>query len=448
LNSPLKLLMICWAFPPDAQVGALRLARFSRYLPEFGIQPIVLTIEDRFREIVDSSLPSIPGLRIERTEIAATAVDWYRRSKASVRAAGPASDQSASPPSANDRKSFLRRQIATLLQFPGPDSGWYRPALQAARKLVREESIAGIFSSSPPTVSHRIAFRLKQECNLPWLADFRDPWFTSFDVDNEPMWWRYLNGMMESRCLRAADRLICNTDRMRQDFLRSHSELPQHKFVTITNGFDNSDGPPLKQTRARFQRLFLHLGNIYGLRRIDTFCRAIESLVNGQKIDPSTFKIVFLGHVEPSLQAKARGAAPGLFQSGCIEFRARVDRHLAQQTLWEADMLLLFQGGHDLQVPAKFHEYLLTGKPIFAVAQKGALTDVLDETGAGIWAAPGNTDEIATNFLQALALPPLSPAEAHARWYARFHYLSLTERLATCFLDLVDPLRRPTRTLA
>jgi len=429
--------MICWAFPPDGQIGALRAARFCRYLPEFGVEPIVLTMEDRFRETVDNSLPPISGLRIERTEVAATRVDWYRRSKAILDSSGSAGEKSPNTSTSNVRKSLLRRHIAALLQLPGPDSGWYHPALRAARKLIREESIAAIFSSSPPTVSHRIALRLNEEWNLPWLADFRDPWATSSCENDEPLWWRYLNRSTESRCVRSADRVICNTEWLRKDFLRSHPKLSQEKFVTLTNGFDDPTLPSVKLLRARSRRLFLHLGNIYGLRRIDTFCLAIENLVTAQKIDPSTFQIVFLGHVEPFLEAAARKSAPELFRFGCIEFRARVGREEARLTLAEADMLLIFQGGHYLQVPAKFYDYLVTGLPILAVAEKGALTDLLEETGSGIWTEPERPEEIAANFLRALALPVILPADAQSRWYKRFHYRPLAGRLAASIRDVV-----------
>jgi glycosyltransferase involved in cell wall biosynthesis len=430
--------MICWAFPPDAQIGALRVARFCRYLPEFGIEPIVLTMEDRFRETLDNSFPPINRLRIVRTEVAATPVDWYRRSKAVL--ASPVNDGKESPgvSISNVRRSFLRRQLLSLLQLPGPDSGWYYPALRAARKLVREEPISAIFSSSPPTVSHRIALRLSKESNLPWLADFRDPWSTSSNENDEPSWWRYLNKSREARCLRSADRVICNTEWLRRDFLRSNPQLPQQKFVTVTNGFDDQTLPLVKPSQAGSRRLILHLGNIYGLRRIDTFCVAIENLVTAQKIDPSTFQIVFLGQIEPSLEAAARKGAPGIFRLGCVEFRARVSREEAQQTLTEADILLIIQGGHYLQIPAKFYDYLLVGRPIIAVAQEGALTNLLEETGSGVWADHEKPDEIAASFLRALTLPSISPVEAQQRWYERFHYRPLTQRLSSYIRDVAE----------
>ena len=211
LDSPIKILVISHCFPPDIQVGGWRVAEFCRYLPEFGVQPFVLTIEDRFRESIDNSFSLPPGIRVERTTVDPTRVDWYRRAKSFFGAGGnirqPQKPSSVTPAS----KGLLRRNLITLLQYPGPDSGWYRPAIRAAERLIREESIAGIFSSSPPVVAHRIALHLKQKFNLPWLADFRDPW-AAHRAATTPAWWRRVNQRMESRCVRSAERVICNTE--------------------------------------------------------------------------------------------------------------------------------------------------------------------------------------------------------------------------------------------
>ncbi len=225
------------------------MARFCRYLPEFGIRPIVLTINNRFREALDNTVQSIPELYVKRTEVRQTPADWYRRAKARLAVRKATIGGSEVSVMATRSKSSVRQHVSMLLQFFGPDSGWYQPAVEAGRKLIREESIDAILSSSPPAVSHRIALRLKKDFDLPWLADFRDPWAHSAYWNDGPPWWRYINNLLESRCVRGADRVICNTERLRQNFLQFYSELPQRKFATITNGFVDS-GPPREQAAS------------------------------------------------------------------------------------------------------------------------------------------------------------------------------------------------------
>ena len=55
----MKVLVIAFNFPPDAEVGARRVAGFCRYLPEFGIQPVVLTVEERFYRVRDETVVNI-----------------------------------------------------------------------------------------------------------------------------------------------------------------------------------------------------------------------------------------------------------------------------------------------------------------------------------------------------------------------------------------------------
>ena len=63
-----KLLLIAYYFPPDNAVGGLRIAKFARYLPSFGWEPTVLTVEDRYREQLDMTrLNDLRDTRIVKT---------------------------------------------------------------------------------------------------------------------------------------------------------------------------------------------------------------------------------------------------------------------------------------------------------------------------------------------------------------------------------------------
>jgi glycosyltransferase involved in cell wall biosynthesis len=106
--------------------------------------------------------------------------------------------------------------------------------------------------------------------------------------------------------------------------------------------------------------------------------------------------------------------------------------------MWGADLLVLFPGNR-FQVPAKFYEYLRTGKPIFAVANPGALTDLIDSTGAGVWADINDPKDIAGKLLTALQLPIRSQEEVQARWDGQFHYRALAAQLAEQILRVARP---------
>ena len=60
--------------------------------------------------------------------------------------------------------------------FPDLYKGWYLPALREARKILQEEKIDLIFTSSPPYTSAFIAKKLKEEFGVPWVVEWRDLW--------------------------------------------------------------------------------------------------------------------------------------------------------------------------------------------------------------------------------------------------------------------------------
>lgn len=333
----------------------------------------------------------------------------------------------------------LSRYLVSVLSFPDQYWGWYFPAMRTARHLLQSSKLDAVFSTAPPYTAHLIALGLNAKYQLPWIADFRDPW-----IDNESLLpcqallLREAAVRMEAKCVTSADLVVCNTDWQKKRFWERYQNLPREKFATLTNGFDGVQPLPSLDLKKHKPLLCLHLGTIYEGRRIDTFCKSLSILVNEKKLDPNAVRILFLGGTDESSIASCREVASELMDSGMIEFRQRVDKQEARQCILDADLLLVFQGAYRAQIPLKFYEYLSTGKPIFAVAQPGALTDVIAETGAGVWAGENDLFEIGGKFLHALTLPA-QPAEViQQRWMERFHFHSLSRQLAKWIRDLVD----------
>jgi glycosyltransferase involved in cell wall biosynthesis len=423
LSSVTRVLFVSYTFPPDAAVGGLRISRLCRRLPEHEIEPVVLSVQEKFYDRIDHSVVLPPGLRVQRTGAVLTPLDWYRRAKqlfASKVSGGSGVARGNGP-------AFFRRQALALLETPDPYWGWYFPALRAGEKLIQELNIDLIFSSGPPWISHLVAKQLQARHKLPWIADFRDPWAHFLPEAKGPRWRHRLQERLEDQSIRAADLVICNTDRLRQAFATQYSDLDSQKFRTLTNGYEELEVAATKNPSSD-RRVFLHLGSIYGLRRIDTFLDAIANLIRSGKLNPDNFKLVFQGDLSPGFMVAAEHNVQDLKNRGCLEFRPRVNRDQAQGVLWNADMLLLFQGNHALQVPAKFYEYLQTGIPIFAVTEDGALTDLLSSTHSGLWASPNDSNQIAERFLQVLQMAPRSPSLVEDALSQQFHYGELTAK--------------------
>jgi glycosyltransferase involved in cell wall biosynthesis len=427
LDRRLRLLVVSHTFPPLAEVGAIRVSQLCRYLPDWGIEPIVLSAQERSSETQDYSRPLPAGLRVLRAPMMSTPLDWYASFKRVFGRGESATAPERAEPSPRDR-GILRRNFKALLQIPDAHWGWYRPALRMGRQLLRQEKIDAIYSSGPPWTSHLVARQLKREFGIPWLIDFRDPWADSLPEETKPEWWHRRAKHMEEDCVSIADVVVGNTEPLTAAFQRRYAGLDAAKFRTLTNGFE--DLPVPSQRRANSRKLLLHLGSLYAHRRIDTFLMALSELVGSGRLSPQSFEVLFQGETESSYFAEANRLVPQLMQNGCVRFSPRISSQQASMLLWQADLLLLFQGSHTLQVPAKFYEYLQTGIPILAVSEEGALAQAMEATQAGIWVRPADSREIAVKLLEALERPARNPDEVKRQFVARYHYRNLAGQLA------------------
>lgn len=235
----LKVLVIAFNYPPDGEVGARRVAGFCRYLPEYGIQPVVLTVEERFYRVRDETVPVPQGVQVVRTSFD-NPLQWYRRLRFHIRRNRKLSVAQEEVESAVTKSRFLRQQLLTLLDTPDEYWGWYFPAIRAAEKLIHTQPIAAVLSTGPPWTPHLIARHLKKKYHIPWLADFRDPWASDPWRRSVPLWRQRIDGRLEASCLRWADLVLSVTDGMRTEFTEQYPSSAA-KFVTLTNGLDGSN---------------------------------------------------------------------------------------------------------------------------------------------------------------------------------------------------------------
>lgn len=425
--------MVAYNFPPDAEVGAKRIARLCRYLPQFDINPVVVTIEERFNHTNDASFPVPPGVRVIRTAPMVHPVDRYIAWRNGAKAGRHPISKNAPPvlPAQNAanlkrKEPRLRNAILSVLEFPDHYWGWYSPAIRTISRLVKEEQFSLILSTAPPWTSHLIARQIKLRHKVPWIADFRDSW-TSDVWFGPPAWHKMLARKLERKCVHDADLILCVTNGIRRQFIEHYPELDQLKFVTLTNGFDGVLTTPQRREKNA-PMVCLHLGELYRGRRIDTLCQAVLQLVGTGKLKFTDIKIVCVGPADPAILESARQSGSELLENDVLQFRPRVSYEEGQRLLAAADILLVLQGNHR-GVSAKFFEYLQSGKPVLAIAKEGDLTQLIDDTHCGLWADSENVPDIATKFDAMTRFPSRAPGEIKLL-EDRFHFRSLAGRLA------------------
>lgn len=165
------LLILAYDFPPYVSVGGLRPYAWYKYLKEFGIEPVVVTRQ--WGNVYGNELDYIaPGSSretiVEDSECGTIIRTPYKPNLANRLMLRYG----------KNRFSFLRKsitafyEIAQFVFFVGPKSCIWR----GAKNYLKDNKVDAIIATGEPFVLFRYASVLGKKYNLPWIADYRDPW--------------------------------------------------------------------------------------------------------------------------------------------------------------------------------------------------------------------------------------------------------------------------------
>ncbi len=444
-----KVLVISYYFPPSGGPGVQRVLKFVKYLPSFGWQPVVLTVEKGdFPARDESLLADVPqDVAVHRTRI----VEPYRLYRFLTRKSKDAPvDVENIPGSRGSRR--LAERIAGFVRetFFIPDAriGWYPYAVPQAIEIARREKVDAIYTSSPPYTTAIIGRQVKRALRIPWIAGFRDPW-TGF-LSSPERWAlpRAIDSYLERSVYEEADLLDCAWKGIADDFRRKFPESNHFKCVHLPNGFDPDDYPTVRKRRNdRFT--VTYTGSMYGKRNPRTFLAAVERLVADGTIPLEKIHLRFIGRFGSEVKDML---ASSPLRSG-IERLDYVPHAESIRQLVTSDLLLLIvdesKDSREI-VPGKVFEYLGARRPIIALTDvEGAAAGIVRETGAGVVVNNQDIDGIARAFVECYRKfvynrPVHRPNDTAIRKYER---KEVTRRLAE-LLDYLQHRRTPPTGIA
>ncbi|MBI2827562.1 MAG: glycosyltransferase family 4 protein [Planctomycetia bacterium] len=387
--------MLAHPFPPLAASGSFRMSRFARYLPEFGWQPLVLTVDTASVESdsIDQSLGEFSdGIVIRRSRVLRPIESTIKFAKR-VLSYGPAGrrpadattpcEAEAGPPARTGlvaRAGTKLRALVEHLALPDSEVGWLFPALRGAMSLVREHKPNVIFSSGPPHTSHLVGLAVKRLTGLPLVLDFRDPW-------SRTQWEKYrasairhgIDRHLEHRCVSRADRVILNTSDLQSEFVAAYPGMRPDKFVVLPNGYDPALAQRVEQLRAMEKRgadrvvRLCHPGSVYGRRDLLPLIIAIG------RLSRAGFSVVLdqVGSVEQ--RHRICQFAEQLAVQDRVVLHGKLSHVDTIRRMAAADIFVICQPGTSLQIPAKLFEMLPFRRPMLALAEQGGATALIVE---------------------------------------------------------------------
>jgi len=335
-----KVLFICYDFPPRRTSAVYRHVGIMKHLPALGWNPTILTILPEASDVQDEGLlegldPRIKIVRTSRNDI----TRWEGKAEQTIKAGGglaPAKQTGREPL----RDRLIRRVgafIRSLLYFPDDTVGWTLPGLRAAIRMHRKNAFDVVYTSSPPRSAPLIGLGMKLLFGVPWVAEFRDPWYPP----KRPLRRRF-ERMLQRFVLRKADAVVLISDGLAAE-LQTSFGIPANKVHVVPNGYDESEftdnGVPISIFDSSKFNLS-HFGTVYkGL--CGKFFQSVKELVEENPLYREQVRINVIGFPDdPELAAWSRSPELGEM----IKCHAFMPQREALKAMRASDCLLLFLG--------------------------------------------------------------------------------------------------------
>jgi len=432
-----RVLMICFAYPPIGGAGMIRSAKFVKFLPECGYEPVVVTpAHGAARLPCDADFGRAHGAAIYHTgyrDVVGDLRDLFRRGTPQ-RSQLPVVTHAVTPsqPRPSWRRS-ARRLVYAAVTLPDEHIGWKKPALQTIRALMTRTRFDIVYSTSPPESAHLVARAVKHEFGIPWVADLRDLW-SDDHYRQRTRTRRWVLRRIERRTLTDADVLVTVSEPWRRQLAATY-ETAERPVECIAHGFDADDYRATRTAADRFTITYAGTLDAH-FQDPEPFFAALGEVIRRGAIERDRVRVNFhvFGDNVPDLDALAeRHGLTGIARRCApLEYRACL---AAQQ---ESTALLVFQWRSDAgrgNPPLKVYDYLGARRPMLVVGSGDhVLRPLLEETGAGVIASsPSDLARIMTEWCAEYRVSGQLRWRGYEDAVARYTRRAQTERLAAVF---------------
>ncbi len=358
-----------------------RCLKFVKHLPEFGVQPTVITVDARqasYPVLDQTLLAEVPqDVRVIRTSTREP-FEFYKKitGKKDIPFGGFANTGQET------WKQKLFKFLRGNLFIPDPRVGWNRFAFAAAHKVIKEQQIKAIVTSSPPHSTQLIGLKLKKKLGIRWIADMRDPWTDIYYYQdlNHTALAQKLDAKLEREVLEHADEVLVVSEDMKRLFLNKSAAIDPRKIHVIPNGYDEADFVhPSNPSKEEF--VITYTGTITEAYNVIGFFQALCETMTRNPL--MRYKLRFVGKVSAEIRRQIEEAGLPLI----TEYIDYVPHDESIKYLMSSTVLFMaipdVPNNHGI-LTGKLFEYLASNKPIICIGPiHGDADKILDECGAG-----------------------------------------------------------------
>jgi len=429
-----KVLIITYYWPPMGGGGVQRWLKTTKYLREFDWEPIIFTTENAEVSIHDESLlEDIPdGIEIIKVPI------WepFRLYRSLTGQKG----EKINPGFLQKKKgnSFLQNisiWIRGNFFIPDAKKFWYRPSVKKLSSYLLKNKVDAIVSTGPPHTTHLIAQKIANRFNIPWLADFRDPW-TNIDFYDKlklTMWADKKHRRLERNVLKNASKIITVSKSWANDLLNISGINP----IVINNGFDSTDFKNAGKLPLDVKFSITHAGSLNKDRNPFILWKVLEELVKVNSDFASKLEIKLIGPIDITVKV-------ALKKHNLMQYTRLIDslphKEVIPHLITSQVLLLPLNNVHNIEgiIPGKMYEYLGAIRPIICIGDiDGDAAEIIYETQTGSVVGFSDKNKLKKEVLKLYDDYKLGVLEINSNHYNKYSRKQLAERFAIIFNQML-----------
>ncbi|RXJ45912.1 glycosyltransferase family protein [Gelidibacter gilvus] len=388
-----KALIITYYWPPAGGPGVQRWLKFVKYLPDYGIHPIVYIPENPSYPLLDESLmDEIPeNVTILKQPIK----EPYKFAEFLSKKSSQTISSGVIP---KKKKQSLIQRLMLYVRgnyfIPDARKAWVNPSVTYLSEYIQKENIKTVITTGPPHSLHLIGLQLKSKLEIQWIADFRDPWTTigyhkklklSENVAKK-------HEQMEKQVLTTADHVTVTSENTKKEF-ESKSKQP---ITVITNGYDYQQ---LLKVTKDLKFSLAHIGSLLSERNPKVLWKVIGELIDKYEDFKQEFVLRLIGVVSTDVLNEIQQYIP----EKNIELIGYVNHKEALKSQRHAQLLLLIEiDSEDTKaiIPGKLFEYMVAETPIISVGPHDSDVErIIKSTNTGRYFYYDAEDELREHLL-------------------------------------------------
>ncbi|WP_299665162.1 glycosyltransferase family 4 protein [uncultured Polaribacter sp.] len=412
----MKVLLITYYWPPAGGSGVQRWLKFVKYLQDFGIEPVVYTVDSKRYPKEDSSLIHEVSKDIEILKQPIwepTDVLFWKKNQ---------QKKGISNISKGGFLSFIRGNFF----IPDPKIFWVKPSVKYLQKYLDKNKIDVIISSGPPHSMHLIAQKLHKKNNIKWLADFRDPWSDLYyNKDfNQLSFSRKKNKNLEEAVLKNANGILTVSNSLKKEFSKI-----ANKVAVITNGFDDEvteDEEVILDTKFSIS----YIGLLPKQSNPKNLFAVLQKLCSENSAFKNDLQLNFIGDIsnEVKIEIQSNSLEKNTNFIGYVDHKKAIAYQKKSQVL----LLLIPNVANNKGIlTGKLFEYLTAKRPILAIGpEEGDLATILQDTNAGTISNYKNIEILASEVRELYSKFKQGNLVVNSRNIQKYHRKELTKQLA------------------